>query len=239
MISTLTYNENQKELQSIVTAIKDLIAYVSEEEWRMMTASLPEEILKYLDEVSIMDFLVYDVRNRESIENLRRLKSVYKDTSLCLIADTTMSPMEYMKPDILASSLLLRPFSSDKAKEVFSEFFQSALKVRGNEDQRKHFFVVESREGTIQVPYDQIMFFEARNKKIYVCTNKEEFGFYTTIEQLEEELPEGFVRCHRGFIVNTDKIRKVQLSQNIIYLTDGFDVPLSRSYKAVVKDLVK
>lgn len=239
MVATLTYDENKKELLEIVTLIKDMIAYMSEEEWRMMTASLPEELLQYVEETSIMDFLVYDVRNKEGIENLRQFKAVYKDTSLCLIADTTLSPMEYMKPDILASSLLLRPFSAAQAKEIFTEFFQSALKKRGSDESKKSFFIVESREGKIQVPYDQILFFEARNKKIYVCTNKEEFGFYTTIEQLEEELPDYFIRCHRGFIVNSDKIRKVQLSQNVIFLTDGFDVPLSRSYKSVLKGLNK
>lgn len=68
-----------------------------------------------------------------------------------------------------------------------------------------------------------------------MCIGNEEFGFYHTIDGLEKELPEQFVRCHRGFIVNSTKIRKVALPQNLLYLTDDFEVPVSRSYKAEVK----
>ena len=63
----------------------------------------------------------------------------------------------------------------------------------------------------------------------------EEYGFYLTMDRLAEELPEQFLRCHRSFIVNSRKIRKIMLSQNLIGLEDGFDIPLSRSYKAVLK----
>ena len=69
----------------------------------------------------------------------------------------------------------------------------------------------------------------------YVCS----ICGFSTQDNLSEKLPEQFVRCHRGFIVNKHKIKKVALSQNLIFLTDGYDVPLSRSYKSVVKGLYK
>jgi DNA-binding LytR/AlgR family response regulator len=100
-------------------------------------------------------------------------------------------------------------------------------------------YVVETKDGMTHIPYEQIYFFEAREKKIYVCIGKEAYGFYGTIDKLVEELPSNFVRCHRGFIVNKNRIDRVVLSQNIIYLEDGFDVPLSRSYKPLFKGMRK
>lgn len=239
MVTSLTYDENQKELHMIDSLVKELAAYVSEEDWKLLKASMPKQLDELTEGNPILDFLVYDIRNREGLSKLKEIKHEYKETELCIITDTSISPMEYMRPDIMASSLVLRPFSEEQAKEILKEFLQNAFDKRGNSEQRKTSFFVESREGKIQVPYDKILYFEARNKKVYVCTNKEEYGFYTTIDKLEEMLPESFIRCHRGFIVNSSKIRKVLISQNIIYLTDDFDVPLSRSYKSVLKDFCK
>jgi DNA-binding LytR/AlgR family response regulator len=145
--------------------------------------------------------------------------------------------MEYLRPGIMASSLLLRPWNEKQAQEVLRELVQCLVKERGGTSGQS--YVIESREGTISIPYDNIYFFEAREKKIFVCTGKEEFGFYNTIDKLQEELPEQFIRCHRAFIVNSEKIRKIMLSRNIIFLSDDFDVPLSRSYKAVLKQFGK
>ena len=99
--------------------------------------------------------------------------------------------------------------------------------------------VLTSKEETLSIPYSQIYFFEAREKKVFVCTCREEFGFYHTIDKLEKDLPEQFIRCHRGFIVNTEKIRRISFSQNVIFLADDFNVPLSRSYKPLLRGLGK
>jgi DNA-binding LytR/AlgR family response regulator len=176
------------------------------------------------------------VTRQGAIDCLKKWRGSYSEAQLLLIADAKMSPMEYLKPGILASSLLLRPWREEQAKEVLEEFVLNCVQERGHKDKS---YVIESRDGTLNIPYDRIYFFEAREKKIFVCTGKEEYSFYHTIDKLEEELPEQFIRCHRGFIVNSEKIRKIMLSQNIIYLSDGFDVPLSRSYKSVLKEFGK
>ena len=87
--------------------------------------------------------------------------------------------------------------------------------------------------------YSAICFFEARNKKIYLNTGAKEYGFYSTMEQLEQELSTSFIRCHRSFIVNVEKIEKVMFSKNLLFLTDGYEIPVSRTYKSVLRPLWK
>ncbi len=238
MVSVLTYDKNEKELEQLQILIKDLAAYLSEEEWKMHKTSILEQLEVLLQEKPLLDMLLYDVTNPQAMGYLAELRKDYRETQLMLIADMTTSPMEYMKPGILASSLLLRPWRTEQAREVLEEFFRAYLeKHQCAED--KNAYVIESKEGMVHIPYEQIYYFEAREKKIYLCTGKEEYGFYHTIDKLAEELPSQFVRCHRSFIVNQYKIRKVALSQSLIFLTDGFDVPLSRSYKPLLKGLAK
>lgn len=238
MVSLLAYDKDSRELEVLRTLSKDLAAVLSEDYWRLEQASTLEILREILEDKPLMDMMMYDVTVKDAIECLMEVRKSYKETQLMIIADLSTSPMEYMKPGIMASSLLLRPWTKEQAGDVLKEFFQAYIeKSRTHDD--KSVYVIESKEGKLHIPYEQIYYFEAREKKIYVCTGKEEYGFYHTIDKLSEELPEQFLRCHRGFIVNKYKIRKVALSQNMIYLTDDFDVPLSRSYKSLLKGLDK
>ena len=117
--------------------------------------------------------------------------------------------------------------------------FISSYMERKNEEHSGKSYVIESKEGRTILPYHDIYYLEAREKKIFLRTLNEEYGFYSTMEQLEKELPDTFLRCHRSYIVNMDKVEKIMLSHNQILLVHGFNIPLSRSYKPMLKEFGK
>lgn len=194
MVTMAAYDENRAELGEIRPVVRELAAKLSEDRWKIEQFSGLEKMRAWLENLPLLDMLLYDVTNREALAYLRQIRKEYRTAGLLILADVNTSPMTYMRPEI------------------------------------------DTKEGSVRVPYDKIYYFEAREKKIYVCAGNEEFGFYHTMDKLSEELPEHFLRCHRGFVVNSLKIRKVMLSQNVIRLADGFEVPLSRSYKADLKE---
>ena len=236
MVSMAAYDEDCIELDELKAVTKELAARLSEDKWNIEQISGLKQLCAYLEKTPLLDMLLYDVTRSEALDYLRRIRKVYRTARIMILADKELSPMTYMKPDIHADSLLLRPWSREQVREVLEEFIRGCLEAA--EGMEQQFYVIETKEGSIRIPYDRIYYFEARAKKIYVCAGKEGFGFYHTIDKLVEELPEQFVRCHRGFVVNSYKIRKIMLSQSIICLADGFEVPLSRSYKAGIKEVV-
>lgn len=240
MVSLLVYLKTKSKVAELVALSRELIAQMSEEYWEIKHISDATELNKYLEKNPLINLIVYDVRDSSSMEELRMIRRQYKQSRIMIIADTAISPMEYIRPDLQISSLLLKPWTQQQAYAVFYDFFgeylEFCVKERNYEDS---IYRIETKEGTINIPYEQICFFEAREKKVYVCLGKEEYGFYSTIDKLAETLPDYFVRCHRSFIVNTKKIRKIVLSQNMLYLHDGFTVPLSRSYKTTLKEIGK
>lgn len=234
MVSMAAYDEERAELDELKAVTKELAARLSEDIWRIEQMSSLKQLRAWLEETPLLDMLLYDVTRLGALDYLRQIRKSYRRAGLLILADRDTSPMTYLKPDIHADSLLLRPWSKEQVLEVLEEFIREYLETsRGMEEQ---FYVIDTKEGSTRIPYDKIYYFEAREKKVYVCAGKEEFGFYHTIDKLTEELPEQFIRCHRGFVVNSLKIRKIMLSQNIICLADGFEVPLSRSYKADLKE---
>lgn len=236
MVSVLTYSKIKQDLVQLRSIAREVIAQISEDRWEIKQIYVFEELQKYLSEKPIIHIIIYDICDKISLEFLLEMRKVYDQTRIMILADTTVSPMEYIKPGLRASSLLLRPWTLQQAYNVLYDFLTDYIEFWERKKGGQEFWVVETRVGTINIPFEQIYFFEARGKKIYVCTGKEEYGFYSVMDRLTEELPDNFIRCHRGFIVNTKKIRKIALSQNMIYLSDGFVVPLSRSYKATLRE---
>lgn len=240
MVSVLIYSETEQESAILESAAKELIAKLSEDYWEIRQISSLKALQEYLLARPLIHLLIYDISEPEALGYLAGVRKLYPHTRLMVLADISVSPMEYIRPDLKVGALLLKPWTGQQAFDALYGFLEEYNEsVREKSGQGKDFYVVETRAGIINIPYAQIYFFESREKKIYVCTGKEEYGFYSSIEKLLEGLPPYFVRCHRGFIVNTGKIRKIVSSQNMIYLTDGFDVPLSRSYKTALKGMGK
>ncbi len=148
---------------------------------------------------------------------------------LILIAPPELSPMEYLRPSILAAGLLLRPYTDEQAYGLALQALRPSESGQGS-------FRVETREGAQLVPYRTILYFEAREKKISLVTERGEYWFYDTMDSLEERLPPEFIRCHRGFIVRRDRIARLQLSRGVLYLDGGEPLPVSRTYRTVVKE---
>ena len=94
---------------------------------------------------------------------------------------------------------------------------------------------IDSGREIFRIPFGQIYYLEAREKKVFIRMRMEELAINGTMEKLSERLPENFLRCHRSFIVNMDYISQIKLAENMLYLREGLFVPVSRSYKATVK----
>lgn len=237
MISILFYDKKTEELQVIQNLTKDIIADVSEEVCNFYLFSKLEDVMGFVSEDPLLDYACYDVTKSESIDYLEQFRKNYRETLLLLIADASVSPMSYMKPSILATSLLLRPFSEQDARQILKEYLESNLLQENPEAEEG--YIVESRDGKIKIPYSKIYYFEAREKKIFIRTQNEEYGFYATIEELEEKLPAFFMRSHRSYMVNSKKIQRIMLSRSTISLQNEIEVPLSRSFKSIFKEFVR
>lgn len=238
MISMLTVTGKENEIKPLERVVRDQAAILTDDHWNFKFCSKLTDCDDFLQLQPLVDMSCFDITIEGAVDYLTQFRKKYDLTSLLLIADATVSPLVYLKPGIRPDSLLMRPLTKNMVTETLKEFFKSYIDRNRNTDSEKT-YVIESKEGRINIPYSDIFYFEARDKKIYIRTLNEEYGFYETIEAIDESLPDSFARCHRSFILNTSKITKIMLSQNIIELTDGLDVPLSRSYKPFFKSFGK
>lgn len=234
MIAILVCDQDKNESAMFLQNCRKQVGLNSDEALHIETAADERAFFEAVEKEKLIDLLYYEFRKGQKTGGLRSFRQRYSDTMALYITDPSVSPMEYLRPGIAPDSLLLRPLTAQQLASVNAEFMGSFFERFESRD-TESCFVVETREEKVFIPFSHIYYFEARNKKLFVRVQNEEYAFYDTIEALEKRLPENFQRCHRSYIVNTNKIVRIFLADNYMELGNQIGVPISRSYRSFFK----
>ena len=235
MISALVCTSDGALRKALPGVVKELTAAMTDEDLQLSCRGGKGECEQILEDRPLLDLVCCDITAEGMLDFLERLRAEYASAAILLVAGRDQSPLDYLRPGIRASSLLLKPVGGALLRDVVKEFLRSWLD--GRAEDRGGSLVIKSGEGRLNIPCRQIYYVEAREKKLCVRLKREEYSFYGKMDYLQEELPERFIRCHRSYLVNADMIEKIRLSEQLIDLRDGFTVPVSRGAKAKLKEL--
>lgn len=88
------------------------------------------------------------------------------------------------------------------------------------------------------IPIEKIAYMESLQKKTWFYANKESYKTNIPLKELQQRLPESFLRIHRSYIVNIsfiDRIIRDFSSNLLVLLQDGTELPVSQTYTADVR----
>ncbi|WP_379968262.1 LytR/AlgR family response regulator transcription factor [Epilithonimonas sp. UC225_85] len=122
---------------------------------------------------------------------------------------------------------LLKPISFDR-------FNKSILKAQerfpSKEDSEISYFFVKSSGRQHRINFSDILYIESIKDYVNIKTENQEYIVLDTLKSLENQLPENFVRVHKSFIINIDKIEKIDVKN--IFLNSGKEIPVGETYKS-------
>jgi len=129
--------------------------------------------------------------------------------------------------------VLFRPLQNAQLRDILDEV--AAELDRLTESEKDDVFVFRADGVSHRIPFREILFFEAVNKKVALHAAGQEVSYYDSIENIASVTPPYFVRCHRSYLVNTKKIKEMRAAEMELLLTGGERVPFSRSCRDSVK----
>lgn len=233
MLSIAVYSPQPGERALLEQVFRDSLAQWSSEDAAIHCYSQLTQVEQALRSADPADVICLDITGADGIPAAERIRSGNGRMLLVLIADEQMSPRMYMRPSIMAASILFRPLRREEARAILQEVLQ--VWEERNADPSEQFVFSASGE-THRIPHSEILYFEAREKRIFLRTSHSEYGFYETMEHLSGILPACFLRCHKSYIVNMTYLRSLNLAQNCLQLGDSaITVPVSRTYKPALK----
>jgi hypothetical protein len=105
-----------------------------------------------------------------------------------------------------------------------------------NEKMKKSFLEIISNRKITKIPYDDIVYIESLSDYIKVVTVKDQIVSKEKISNLSSRLPDIFLRIHRSFIINKERIKNISFDEVMV---DDVLLTIGRSYRKEVKESLK
>jgi len=163
----------------------------------------------------------------------KKLFEIKHTILVVLVADSSTLLSDYTLPDVCPDAILYRPL----AISHFVKTIRQCYKLISDKlyfDQHQS-IAVQIGKSTHRIRINDIYFIESLGKKLAIKTRSQEVQFYGTFDSIGQRLPANFIRCHKGFLVNVNKIYSIDFSLMTIQLSDQSVVPMSRTYKSLFK----
>lgn len=93
------------------------------------------------------------------------------------------------------------------------------------------FFKVNGKLQKIKLSH--ILFFESMSDYVKIITKEKTYVVLQTMTKLQKTLPKIFIRCHRSYIIN---LEKVDALDDRVLEVGGHAIPVSRSYYNEIKN---
>ena len=130
---------------------------------------------------------------------------------------------------VFVGSFLLMVNQINENQQVIQQLIEEKEKTK------KSFLEIMSNRKMTKIPYDEIIYIESLSDYIKIITTNKEVVSKEKISRLYERLPDIFLRIHRSFIINTERIKERSLDE---VLVDDVRLNIGRTYRQEVKELL-
>jgi DNA-binding LytR/AlgR family response regulator len=183
----------------------------------------PIEALEYIQK-NEADLIFLDIQMPE-LTGINFMKIVGDKLKYILTTAYAEYALEGYEHNVI--DYLLKPIS-------FGRFEKSALKAQErfsvNQDSQNSYFFIKSSGQQHRVNFDDILYIESIKDYVNIKTENQEYIVLDTLKSLENQLPENFARVHKSFILNLEKIEKIDIKN--VFLSSGKEIPIGETYKS-------
>ena len=170
-----------------------------------------------------VDLLVLDVEMPE-MSGLDLLSTLNKEAMVIMVSASRDYAVEAFEQNVI--DYLVKPVAYPR----FLIAAQKALEKAKQNTQTTptDFTFVKVEQKLVKIPFGEIHYIEALGDYVHIVANNKKTIVYATMKSIENKFPSNkFVRVHRSFIVNLDKIGSIE--DNNIMVGDKY-IPIGATY---------
>jgi DNA-binding LytR/AlgR family response regulator len=128
------------------------------------------------------------------------------------VAAFEQNSLDYLLKPVAPERLAITVRRALDRKNEQSLSFAKLKEMVTSEEKKEYISTIPVKLGhKIQlIPVNEICYFEAKDKYVYLHTFEDESLIERSLSYLEERLPPDFIRVHRSYLINKHKIKEMQ-----------------------------
>jgi len=193
--------------------------------------SNPKDLLNYINH-NEFDVIFLDIDLKSEISGLDIANTIRQNNKKAYIIFTSahleylMIAYKYKTFDFLA-----KPLTLERLEETIFRLFDD-FSYESNT-----FLTINKKKELVKI--EDILYIQKDGKKAIFKTNSQELIAYSSFSDIQKQLPENFVRCHKSYIVNINKISTIKADNTIIF-KNNLDVAcyIGPKYKKLFSEVI-
>lgn len=187
------------------------------------TTDNPTNLLNFVNN-NPTDVLLLDIDLKSSTSGLEIAEQIRKiDKSIYIIFVTGHFEFGMVAYKYKTFDFLQKPLTRERFEEtilrLYSDIFGDKVK-----------YIKLDNDKTV-IKENDIRFIKKDGMKVIFKTDTRDYETYSSFSKISDMLPYNFVRCHKSYIVNIDKIMDINLADNIITFSKDEKCYIGPKYK--------
>lgn len=197
------------------------------------TSQDPTEAINIINASKDIDITFLDI-DMDIMSGLDVADIIYKNTAIIFTTGHAGYAVAGFEKNI--SDFLLKPISFERFLKSLNKVIDK-LPVKQPEQQQNdsYFFVNPGIKGKmLKINYADVDYIEGLNNYVIIHTPQNNHTIYLTMKEIESGLkPDIFIRIHKSYIINIDKV--THMEGNKITIKQQVTLPIGSSYKETLQ----
>lgn len=187
-----------------------------------------QKVLDFVDS-NKTDVLVLDINLKSNITGLEIAKKVRKNNKNCYLIFTT-GHLEYamVAYKLKTFDYLAKPITMERLEDTIIRLFEDI------DCSSKKYIKIDNKNTLVDE--NEIQYIKRNGMKLVFHTNYKDYETYTSFNKIQPMLPDNFVRCHKSYIANINKVINVEPVTNTLFFGNDSYCDIGPKYK---KDLME
>lgn len=235
MLSFVLCDDNKSNLDRLSKILDSIFMQYNIDAKVTFSSPTPEDVLTYVKSNTV-DVLFLDIDLKSEISGIDLGNTIRKFNKDIYIIFTS-AHLEYILVAYKCKTFdfIPKPICTERVAETVLRLMEDI-----NSDSEKNVFIRLDNRNTI-INEANVNFIKKEGMKLIFYTNTRTYETYNSFSKISNELPSNFVRCHKSYIANINRISNIKSDSNEIIFCDKSNIKctIGPKYKNNLMEVLK
>ncbi|MBP3800833.1 MAG: response regulator transcription factor [Clostridia bacterium] len=189
-----------------------------------------DKLLEYVC-LNKTDVIILDINLKSSKNGIDLAEEIRKRNNNAYIIFTT-GHLEFamVAYKVKTFDYIAKPITMERLEETITRLYNDIY------SQPKKFLKIDNKNTIIDE--SEINYIKRDGMKIVFCTDSRDYEIYSSFNKIQDTLPKNFVRCHKSYIANLDKVSNFEPVEHRFIFSNNTSCDIGPKFKNTMMEVM-